>query len=618
MTHDRARTLVLLAICLAVATLGGCNRRPAASDPSQPGPQAAGRAMPPAAASPKDDGQWIMPAKDFANTRYSEQTQINRQTVGRLQVDFTVSVGASGGQESSPIVAQNTLYFVSHYPTTLFAIDLTQPGGPVKWRYETRPPAAVQGEMCCEPVNRGPTYSNGTVYLNTPDTRTVAIDATTGKLKWETKLGDYTRGDTMTMAPFVVGDKVIVGNSGAEFGARGWIAALNVADGSIAWRAYSTGPDTDVKIDPKVFKPFYQQYKGKDLGVSQWPTDAWKIGGGTVWGWISYDPEQDLIFHGTSNPAPWNHLQRPGDNHWTNGVFAREPKTGLAHWFYAYSPHDLWDHSGVNENIVLDLPWQGRTRKVIIRPERNGYIYVLDRTTGEVLAADPFIHITASSGVDLKTGRLRFNPDMIPQAGKVLRGVCPNSPGAKDWSPSAFSKATGLLYVPHNNLCMDWETKPVNYIAGTPYIGVTPRFYPGQGGNAGEFMAWDPVGRRKVWTIKERWPVWDGAVATAGGVVFYGNLEGWFKAVDANTGQELWKFKTGSGIIGQPTTFRGPDGRQYVAILSGVGGWVGSIVTNNLDPRDPTAQKGFANMTGELKKITQPGGMLYVFALPKS
>lgn len=606
----------ILPTCLALLLLAACSKPAPSASNAPPLPRSPNHAAAPASASPRDDGQWQSPAKDYANTRFSELTQINKQSVKNLQVAFTVSTGALGGQESSPIYADGTLFFVTPFPSTIYAIDMTKPGGEVKWRYEPRPPAAVQGELCCETVNRGPTYSNGVVYVNTPDTRTLAIDAKTGKLKWETRLGDWTKGDTMTMAPFVVKDKVIVGNSGAEFGARGWVAALNTSDGSIAWRAWATGPDTDVRIDPAIFKPFYPQYKGKDLGVKQWPADAWKIGGGTMWGWISYDPDQNLIFHGTSNPAPWNHLQRPGDNNWTNGVFARDPETGMAHWFYAFSPHDLWDHSGINELMVLDLPWQGTTRKVLIRPERNGYMYVVDRTSGEVLAADPYIHVTASSGVDLKTGRLRFNPDMIPQAGKVLHGVCPNSPGAKDWSPSAFSKVTGLLYVPHNNLCMDWETKPVNYIAGTPYIGVNPRFYPGEGGNAGEFMAWDPVARRKVWTIKERWPVWSGAAVTAGGVVFYGTVEGWFKAIDADTGAELWKFKTGSGIVGQPTTFRGPDGRQYVAILSGIGGWVGSIVSRNLDPRDATAQKGFANMTGELKKQTQAGGMLYVFALP--
>jgi PQQ-dependent dehydrogenase (methanol/ethanol family) len=571
----------------------------------------------PDAASPTEDGQWTMPAKDAANTRYSGLNEITRDNVKNLKVEFAVSTGTSSGNESAVLMAQNTLYFVTPYPNILFAIDMTKPGGPIKWRFDPNPDASAQGQACCEAVNRGPFYSNGTIYYNTIDMHTLAIDASTGALKWKTKLGDFTKGETMTMAPFVVKDKVLVGNSGAEFGARGWITALNARDGSIAWRAYSTGPDKDVLIEENTFKPFYPQYKGKDLGVSQWPVGAWETGGGTVWGWISYDPEQNLIFHGTSNPAPWNHELRPGDNHWTNGVFAREPETGKARWFYQYSPHDLFDHSAVNENIVLDIPWEGKQRKVIVRPERNGYVYVIDRTNGEVLAADQFVHVNASKGIDLKTGRLAYAPEKIPATGKMTRNVCPNAPGAKDWSPSAFSKDTGLLYVPHNNLCMDWLPTEVSYIAGTPYIGVETRFYPGPGGNAGAFMAWDPVNRKKVWENKERWPVWSGAMVTAGGVVFYGDLEGWFKALDAKTGELLWRFQTGSGIIGQPTTFRGPDGRQYVAILSGIGGWVGSIVSKDLDHRDATAQKGFANMTGDLKQLTRKGGMLYVFALPR-
>jgi lanthanide-dependent methanol dehydrogenase len=448
------------------------------------------------------------------------------------------------------------------------------------------------------------------------DAHTHAVDAETGKLKWKTRVGDFTRGETFTMAPLVVNGKVLMGNSGSEYGARGWLVALDAASGKELWRAYMTGPDREVLIDPAEFRPFYPQYKGVDLGVKEWPPGHWKIGGGTVWGWISYDPELNLIYHGTSNPSPWNHEARPGENFWTEGIFARNPDTGRARWFYQYSPHGLWDHSAVNESLVLDLQWQGKPRKVLVHPERNGYMYVMDRVTGEVLAADPYVHITAHKGVDLKTGRLISNPDKIPSEGKVIRDVCPNSPGAKDWNPSAFSKQTGWLYVPHNNLCMDWETLPVSYIKGTPFIGAKPRFYPGPGGNAGEFMAWDPIARKKVWTIPERWPVWSGAMVTAAGLVFYGNLEGWFKAVDARSGKLLWEYKTTSGIVGQPTTWLGPDGRQYVAILSGIGGWVGGIVSSDLDPRDPTAAKGFGNMTAELKKDAAKGGTVYVFGLP--
>jgi PQQ-dependent dehydrogenase (methanol/ethanol family) len=577
----------------------------------------AGMATAPAAASPQDDGNWRIPAKDYANTRFSGLGDINTTNVGKLAVAFTFSTGTLKGQESAVLAVDGTLYFTTSYPNYLIAIDLRQPGGALKWRFDPKADAAAQGMACCQPVNRGPIFADGVLYYNAIDAHTMAVDAETGALKWKVKVGDFTRGETTNMAPLVIGDKVLVGNSGAEFGVRGWLVALNRADGSEAWRAYSTGPDSDVLIDPAYFQPFYPQYRGKDLGVREWPPDHWKIGGGTVWGWLSYDPELDLLYYGTSNPSPWNHEKRPGENFWTEGVFARRPADGKARWFYQYSPHDLWDHSSVNESLVLDMPWQGRIRKVLLHPERNGYMYVIDRATGEVLAADPFVHITASTGVDLKTGRLQIREDMIPSEGKIIRNVCPNSPGAKDWNPSAFSKQTGWLYVPHNNLCMDWETKPVSYIRGTPYIGVNPRFFPGPGGNAGEFMAWDPIARKKVWKIPERWPVWSGAVATAGGVVFYGNLEGWFKAVDAKTGALLWQFKTASGIVGQPTTFRGPDGRQYVAILSGIGGWAGAMVSSELDPRDPTAAKGFGNMTAELKEKGSSAGILYVFALPR-
>lgn len=570
---------------------------------------------PPAAAAPLDDGQWTMPAKNYASTRYSELAEITEDNVKTLQVAFTFSTGVNKGQEAAPLVVGDTMYIVTPFPNILYALDLARPGAPMKWKFEPNPEPAAQGVACCDVVNRGAAFSNGRIYFNTLDGHTIAVDAATGKPVWNTHIGNINIGETITMAPLMVKGKVLVGNSGGEMGVRGWIKALDAGDGHVIWTAYSTGPDAEVLIGPD-FKPHYDMDKGKDLGVTSWPPDAWKIGGGNVWGWISYDPDLDLIFHGTGNPGPWNPDLRPGDNKWTSGIFARDPDTGNAKWFYQWTPHDLHDYDGINEQVLLDMTWQGKPRKVLVRPERNGYVYLLDRTTGEVLSAVPFGPVNSSKGVDLKTGRLIVNPEKETSTGKVVRNICPTASGLKDWQPSAFSPKTGLLYIPHNNLCMDEEGVEVNYIAGTPYVGMNVRMIAGPGGHRGAFTAWNVAAAKPAWILKENFPVWSGAVVTAGNVVFYGTMEGWFKAVSATTGKLLWQFKTSSGIIGQPITYRGPDGHQYVAILSGVGGWAGAIVSGDLDPRDATAALGFANVMKDLKDVTTPGGTLYVFRLP--
>jgi lanthanide-dependent methanol dehydrogenase len=602
------RTL-LLALALVCAS---CSSPPAPAVSRTAGVTATTPAVNP---TPDDSGDWTRPAKDYASTRFSSLDQITAASVAQLGVRATFSTGLLRGHEAAPLVVNGTMYIVTPYPNILFALDLTRPGLPLKWKYEPKPVASAQGVACCDVVNRGGVYADGAIFYNTLDNRTLAIDAETGAKRWEVTLGNINTGETMTMAPLVVKDKVLVGNSGGELGVRGWLTALNIRDGSIAWRAYSTGPDADVRIGPR-FTPFYNQDRGGDLGVHTWPGEAWKIGGGTSWGWISYDPVLNLVYYGTSNPGPWNAEQRPGDNKYTSGVFARDADTGDAVWFYQMSPHDLWDYDGVNEQVLVDLSLAGQPRKAMLRADRNGYLYVMDRATGEVISADAFVHITSTLGVDLKTGKPIENSAKTPHLGSVVRDVCPAAPGGKDWQPTAYSPRTGYLYIPANNLCMDFEGVEANYIAGTPYVGANVRMYAGPGGNRGQLIAWDPVSRRKAWSIDEGFPVWSGVVATAGGVVFYGTMDGWFKAVDATTGALLWRFKTGSGIIGQPITYLGPDRKQYVAVLSGVGGWSGAIVAGKLDPRDGTAALGFVNAMTDLPAATTAGGMLYVFGLP--
>src|SRR4051812_29589395 len=425
---------------------------PAGAQPASSGPMPA----PPASAAPAEDGQWTMPAKNYASTRYSELAEINADNVGKLQVAFTFSTGVNRGQEAAPIVVGGTMYVLSPYPNILYALDLTKDGAPLKWKYEPKPEAAAQGVACCDVVNRGPIFSGGKIFYNTLDGNTVAVDAETGKEAWKTKVGDINIGETMTMAPLVAKGRVLVGNSGGEMGVRGWLKALDLASGKLLWTAYSTGPDSDVKIGAR-FKAFYPKDRGKDLGKNTWPGEQWKIGGGNVWGWLSYDPQANLVYYGTANPGPWNPDQRPGDNKWSSTLFARDPDTGEAVWAFQMSPHDLHDYDGVNESILLDVPWKGQTRKALVHPDRNGYVYLMDRTTGEILSAEPFVHITTSRQVNIANGMLDYVPSQKPQVGEVTRNACPASPGGKDWQPSSFSPRTGLLYIPHQNLCQDVE-----------------------------------------------------------------------------------------------------------------------------------------------------------------
>lgn len=561
-----------------------------------------------------DDGQWVMAAKNYANTRYSTLDQISSGNVSSLKLAWTFSTGVTRGHEAAPLIVNNTMYVVTPYPNYLYALDLTKPGAPMKWVYQPDPAPSSQGVACCDVVNRGAAYWNGKIIYNTLDVQTVAVDATTGKQVWKTKLGDINTGESITMAPIVARGVVLVGNSGGEFGVRGWLAGLDANTGQIKWRAYGAGPDKDVLIGSN-FKPFYKKDQGADLGVKTWPGDAWKIGGATAWSWISYDPGLDLFYYGTSNPGPWNPDQRPGDNKWSSSLFARRPETGEAVWAYQISPHDLHDYDAVNENILLDLNINGSARKVLAHPDRDGYVYLMDRVTGEILSAQSFGYVNTSFGVDIKTGELRLNP--TKKTGfTTIRDACPAPPGVKDWTPSAYSPKTGLIYIPHNNLCYETQGTQANYISGTPFVGMNVRMYAGPGGNRGIFSAWDPVQAKTIWAVNENFPVWSGALATAGDVVFYGTMDGWFKALDAHNGHLLWQFKAGSGIIGQPVTYKGPDGKQYVAVLSGVGGWAGGIVAGGLNGVDGTGALGFVNAMTDLGKYTTKGGMLYVFALP--
>ncbi|SFK38736.1 lanthanide-dependent methanol dehydrogenase XoxF5 [Methylocapsa palsarum] len=569
------------------------------------------------AAQSKDPKQWVLPTGDYANRRFSELSQINSSNVKNLVPAWSFSTGVLRGHEGGPLVVGNVMYFSTPFPNIVYALDLNN-DGKILWKYEPKQDPNVIPVMCCDTVTRGVAYGDGKIFLYQADATLVALDAHTGAHIWSAKNGDPSKGETGTSAPQVVKDKVLVGISGGEFGVRGHITAYDIKTGKKAWRGYSVGPDSDTLIDPEntthLGKPV-----GKDSGINTWQGDQWKTGGGTTWGWYSYDPELNLVYYGSGNPSTWNPKQRPGDNRWSMTIWARDADDGKVKWVYQMTPHDQWDYDGINEMILVNQ----EARKVLVHFDRNGFAYTLDRVTGEPLVAEKFDPaVNWATKVDLDKNSKTYGRPLVVKEFSTesngedvnSQGIFPAALGVKDQQPAAYSPITNLFYVPANHVAMDYEPFRVSYTAGQPFVGATLSMYPPKGDtHLGNFTAWDAKAGKIIWQKKEQFSVWSGALATAGNVVFYGTLEGYLKAVDAKTGDELFKYKTPSGIIGNVMTYE-HNGKQYVAVLSGVGGWAGIGLAAGLTKG--TEGLGAVGGYASLANYTALGGQLTVFALP--
>lgn len=561
-----------------------------------------------------EDGQWTMPAKNYAATRYSGLTQINAGNARSLRPLWTFSTGVLTGHEGQPLVVGDTMYVVTPWPNVLYAFDLRTEGHPLRWKYRPDVSSNALGVACCDAVNRGAFYVDGRIVYNLLDGHTVAVDARSGRELWKTAIADLGSGETVTMAPLVVRDRVIVGASGGEFGIYGWLKALDLETGQPAWTAHNLGPDADMLARPDTFKPPYDA--GVDVGSRSWAGGSWKTGGAPVWGWLSYDPELDLIFYGTGNAAPYDPEARAGDNKWSASVLARRPATGELVWAYQFTPHDNWDYDATGAMVLVDLTIAGKSVKALVHFDKNGFAYTLDRATGRLLAAAAFAPVTWARSVDLATGRPVIDPAKQTGVSKgKVSGVCPSLEGAvSPASPPAYSPRTHLFYTSTNNLCMDYSAAHASHLRGTPYMGVDSPYHPGPGGNLGAFIAWDAASGRRVWEDTESYPSWSGALVTAGDVAFYGTLDGWFKAVDARSGRVLSKFKVGSGVVGNPIAYRGPDGKEYVAIYAGIGGdW--ALLAGDTRSDDPRDLRAPADYMKDIARHTSQGGIVWIFGL---
>ncbi|MFJ5445979.1 methanol/ethanol family PQQ-dependent dehydrogenase [Methylobacillus methanolivorans] len=594
-------------------------------------------------AAMKDANNWAHPRGQYNNQGYSTLNQINKNNVKNVKAAWQFATGVNRGHEGSPVVVGNVLYVHTAFPNNVYALDLNN-NQKIVWSYFPKQDPSVQAVMCCDVVNRGLGYGDGKIFLQQNDGTLVALDAKTGEKIWDAKVTNPKEGGTNTNAPHVIKDKVLTGCSGAEYGVRCHFSAYNIKDGSLAWRAYHTGPDTDVLIGKDFNKenPHYSalsvyedinggnkeggsfkalpkeklKFPEKDLGVKTWlkpqaVKDGWQNGGASVWGWFPYDPKTNLVYYGTANPSVWNPDVRPGDNKWSMTIFARDVDTGLARWGYQMTPHDEWDYDGVNEVILFEN--KGKT--YAWHHDRNGFAYTWEAGTGTLVAAEkvhPFVNW--ATHVDLKTGVPHKDAKYSTHQDYNTKGICPAALGTKDQQPAAYSPRTGLMYSPLNHVCMTYEPVESKYIAGQPWVGATLTMFAGPDGVMGGFAAYDPMTNKAKWYNKEKFSAWGGALTTASDLVFYGTLDRWFKALDAQTGKELWKFQVGSGVIGNAFTYS-HKGKQYVGVLSGIGGWAGVAMNLGLD--NATDALGAAGGYKELKEwnAAPGGGALNVFSL---
>ena len=587
----------------------------------------------------KDPNQWGAPAGDLNQTRYSSLKEINVSNVKGLNMVWAQSSGTLRGHEGQPLVIENVggkpmMFIESGWPNILQGLDLSDPDHPMQvWNYTKtagRDESAVP-RACCDTVNRGMSYADGKLVFGTLDGFVIALDATTGKELWVVKHAHPDKGETITPAPIIANDKVIIGFGGDEFAARGRVTAYNLADGKKVWECHSTGTDKDVCLTPNTNKK-HPEYgtAGKDLGVSTYVGDEWKRGGGAAWGWYAYDPALHLVYYGTGNPGLWSPQFRCSepltqancnsgkyDNKWSMSIFARNVDTGEAEWVYQMTPFDQWDYDGINEVVLVDINVDGKLRKCLVHFDRNGFAYVLDRTDGTLLRANKYVTVNWAEKVDLKTGRPVKVAEHSPLKVGENTQACPSAMGGKDQQPVAVDpNDSANFYVPTNNWCMELEPQARSHTTqGTVYVFANVYMYPEKPGVTGKFKKFNVVTGKTEWEIPDSYPNWGGALVTGGGLAFYGSLGGDFRAVDRATGKVLWQKKLGSGIIGNPITYS-VKGKQYVSVWSGIGGWIGLPVTAGLDLNDKFGAIGATAMTkaANLSHIPQ-GGTLYTFRL---
>jgi len=562
----------------------------------------------------KDPNQWVLPLGSYAGIRHSTLSQINTKNADKLHVAWTMSTGTLRGQEGQPLVVGNMMYFESSYPNFVYAINLDNVGQ-IVWKFAPEQDKFSPSVACCDLVNKGVAYADGKVIVTTLDTHVYALDAKTGKVVWTASNGDPQLGQTMTMAPLVVHDKVIVGISGGEYGVRGYLSAFDLKTGKLVWRANSVGPDADILFDPvKTLDGATGQPVGKDSSIKTWNQDEWKLGGGTTWGWYTYDPQLNLVYYGSGNPGTWNPSQRAGDNKWSTTLLARNPDTGVAAWAYQMTPHDAWDYDGINESVLTESVVDGQTIPTLTHFDRNGFSYLLDRRNGKLLRAHKFDSTTNwAKEIDLKTGRPVLNPDKMTKEDVNVKDICPAAQGAKNHQPASYDPKTKLFYVGTNHICMDYQAFSVKYRGGFPYVGATLSMFPADHGNIrGRLIAFDSVTGQTKWAVPEMFQVYSGPLTTDAGVLFYGTLDGWFKAADQATGKILYQFKAPSGIIGNPMTYM-HKGKQYIAVLTGVGGWAAIGLAEGLTKG--TEGLGAVGLTTSLADYTNLGGTLVVFSL---
>jgi len=546
-------------------------------------------ALPNALAQSGND--WAEYGADGANTRYSSLNQINTGNVKKLKAAWVHSLGTNDSQESSPIVVGGTMYVTSSTgPRFVFALDAKT--GAKKWTYQPELPQDYMSTVCCGLDNRGVAVANGKVFYGRLDAKMDALDANTGKRLWSVTVADYRKGYAISSPPLIVKDMVVTGMAGGEYGVRGFVAAYKQSTGEQVWKTYTIpGPG--------------------EPGNETWKGDSWKTGAASTWGVGSYDAKRNTIYWATSNAGPWGAQTRGPDsmdygqytNLWSASQLAFDADTGKINWGYQYTPHDAWDYDGINEAVLTDLKIGGQTVPALLHADRNGFFYVLNRDTGKVVAADPFVTVNWATHVDLNTGRPveTANNEKRPQLNKWARNVCPNLIGGKNWQPMSFSPQTGLVYLPAFNMCMDIANREEEYTPGKFYLA--SEFNLGMPGATGshlaEFIAWDPVAKKKAWVIEEEKMWAGGAMSTAGGLVFYGNIDGMLKALNAKTGKLLWEFRVGTGITQSPVTYS-VDGKQYIAVVAG---------------RLKGPPSFFGTIGQKMIEASPEGGILMVFAL---